>query len=220
MFFKKYKQLIAGIVIGSVVAGSGATYAALNATIVNYKFKFDGVSKSVPAGYSVLNYQGRTYVPARFVAENLGATVGWDGSTQTVLFTSAGNSPVDTPQKLPVNETSNGVTVSVKAVDVLSDRTVFHLTVTNNGTVPVSFADILSHEVVNGTQYNHTNSFDDPSLFDQTWNNQIEPGASQSGFVALPAISSGATSVKLYTEVQQNGGNYGVIDQTFNISLK
>lgn len=30
---------------------------------------------------------GRTYLPVRFVAENLGATVTWNGNTQTVTIT-------------------------------------------------------------------------------------------------------------------------------------
>lgn len=84
---KKYKQLIAGIMIGSIVSGVGVVSAApsISALMVDYiKFKFDGTEKRVPDGYTVLMYQDRTYVPARFVAENLGFNVGWDGTTSTV----------------------------------------------------------------------------------------------------------------------------------------
>lgn len=44
--------------------------------------KVDGVAKQLDA--PALIYQDRTYVPLRFLAENLGATVGWVGSKQQV----------------------------------------------------------------------------------------------------------------------------------------
>ncbi|WP_018130744.1 copper amine oxidase N-terminal domain-containing protein [Effusibacillus pohliae] len=79
--FRKHKQLIAGLVMGGVIASAGAAFADGPVHFVNFKFKFDGVEKSLPEGFTVLEYNGRTYVPARFVAENLGAKVDWDGST-------------------------------------------------------------------------------------------------------------------------------------------
>lgn len=49
------------------------------ATIVN------GASKNTDVAPQIIN--GRTMLPARFVAENLGATVGWDPATQSIPIT-------------------------------------------------------------------------------------------------------------------------------------
>ena len=43
----------------------------------------------------------RTYVPIRYVAEELGATVGWDAATRTVIITTVGGSPNPTPTPTP-----------------------------------------------------------------------------------------------------------------------
>ncbi|MCX7568719.1 stalk domain-containing protein [Tumebacillus sp. DT12] len=84
--FKNAKGLIAGIIIGAVVAGTGVAAAdqTVNAYLSSFKFKFNGVEKQLPEGYTVLNYQNRSYVPARFVAESMGGNVEFDVATGTV----------------------------------------------------------------------------------------------------------------------------------------
>jgi hypothetical protein len=57
----------------------------------------------------VLN--GRTMVPLRFVAENLGCKVDWDGQTQTIIIggetrTSSGNTLTQTPTKAQTSPTN------------------------------------------------------------------------------------------------------------------
>lgn len=86
------KSLVTGIVIGTTLSGIGTGFAEGNnvsATIENWiQFKFNGVSQSLPSDYSILNYKGRIYVPARYIAEQLGADVSWDESTQTISVNS------------------------------------------------------------------------------------------------------------------------------------
>ena len=89
MYLKKHKKLIIGIIIGllcalpaGVLASTSAWVSALLAGDI--AFQFDGQGEVLPAGYTVLLYENRTYVPARFVAERLGAAVGWDQETKTV----------------------------------------------------------------------------------------------------------------------------------------
>lgn len=90
MYLKKYGKLIAGIALlllcalpaGVLAAGTSAWVSALLAKEIN--LQFDGQSEALPAGYSVLLYKNRTYVPSRFVAERLGASVVWDQDTKTV----------------------------------------------------------------------------------------------------------------------------------------
>lgn len=87
---KKFKQLVTGVVIGGVLASTGVVFASGQVNFVNYEFKFNGVQKPVPEGYTVLEYQDRTYVPARFVAENMGGTVEWDENSKTVIIKNNG----------------------------------------------------------------------------------------------------------------------------------
>lgn len=88
---KMIGSFLAGVIFASTAVAGAAAYGTITVNDNSFvKFKFDGVEKQLPAGYSVLNYQGRTYVPARFVAEQLGAKVDWDAATSTVLITSSG----------------------------------------------------------------------------------------------------------------------------------
>ncbi|ARU62766.1 hypothetical protein CBW65_18670 [Tumebacillus avium] len=95
MFIARYKQLFAGILIGSVIAGVSVASAdqSITAYLSPIKFTFDGKTKALPEGYAVLTYKDRTYVPARFVAEELGAKVDWINSTQTVAITTTTGLP-------------------------------------------------------------------------------------------------------------------------------
>lgn len=47
--------------------------------------RVDGVKKTTDIGPKIVN--GRTLLPLRFVAENLGCNVDWEGSTQTITIT-------------------------------------------------------------------------------------------------------------------------------------
>lgn len=98
----KYKQLVIGLVLGSMITGAGAAAASQSTAISAFlkdgiTFKFNGEEKKLEDGYSVLNYKNSTYVPARFVAEELGATVKWDNKTQTISIDSAAGSKEEPP---------------------------------------------------------------------------------------------------------------------------
>lgn len=76
--------------VGAMAAG-GAAAAGL--TRVTPAFAASGVTlkvngKNVTTDVAPFIQNGRTMVPARFVAENLSADVGWDGVTRTATITS------------------------------------------------------------------------------------------------------------------------------------
>ncbi|MBD3920424.1 hypothetical protein H8B09_16805 [Paenibacillus sp. PR3] len=105
----KYKQLVIGVLLGSMITGAGAAAASQSTAISAFlkdgiTFKFNGEEKKLEDGYSVLNYKNSTYVPARFVAEELGATVKWDNKTQTISIDSTAGSkePVQSNSTNPV----------------------------------------------------------------------------------------------------------------------
>lgn len=83
---KKLRIFISGVVFGALFFGT-ATYAAgINVDILPIKFVFDGVEKKLPADQTGFIYQGRTYVPLRFVSESLGKEVSWEGASQTAYI--------------------------------------------------------------------------------------------------------------------------------------
>ncbi len=70
--------------------------------------------------------EDRTYVPIRYVAEELGATVGWDASTRTVIITTVGGStdptPTPTPSKVSsVTPTKDPITGWIKVEENVAD---------------------------------------------------------------------------------------------------
>lgn len=52
---------------------------------IEAKLVFDGVEKKLPAGQSIFIYDGTIYVPVRFLSESVGAEIGWDPKTWTVI---------------------------------------------------------------------------------------------------------------------------------------
>lgn len=82
------KKFILGFVTAAMFFGGIGTYAATSSKIDvlwNVKaIKFDGVTKT-PSNKPFV-YNGSTYVPLRFVGENLNKEVLWDKATQSVLI--------------------------------------------------------------------------------------------------------------------------------------
>ena len=83
-----------GLVFGILLMISISPIVAASHTIVafmrpEFQFYFDGKPTPIPAGQTVLVYEGRSYVPARFVAENMGGDVLWEESTQRIYVTSS-----------------------------------------------------------------------------------------------------------------------------------
>ena len=65
--------------------GEGPAKTEVKLTIGKMEGLVNGVAKALDAAPVIRN--SRTMLPVRFVAENLGATVGWDGATSTVTVT-------------------------------------------------------------------------------------------------------------------------------------
>jgi len=87
---KQKKILAAGFAIGLVFSMSIQAFAApvieKIEAYINHQmtFTFNGEKKALPEGYEVIVYKDHSYVPARFVAENLGAEVTWNDQTKEI----------------------------------------------------------------------------------------------------------------------------------------
>ncbi|TXK75475.1 stalk domain-containing protein [Paenibacillus sp. N3.4] len=68
------KKLIFGVVCGIALTATTAVYAAdtIQAYLFPVTFEVNGQNKEVGSEYTLLNYNGHSYVPVRFVAESLG----------------------------------------------------------------------------------------------------------------------------------------------------
>lgn len=80
---KNWKTLVLGFTAGALsmmsVPAVAAAYKNVEAMLIpEAMFKFDDKLIASPSDMPVLNYQGYTYVPIRFVAEQLGCEVSWD----------------------------------------------------------------------------------------------------------------------------------------------
>ncbi|CAG7653585.1 stalk domain-containing protein [Paenibacillus allorhizosphaerae] len=80
------KKFILGLLCGAVLAASTTIFAAdeIRAMLFPVKFQFNGESRDTGSRFAVLNYEGHTYVPVRFMTENLGAGVSYDKDSGTI----------------------------------------------------------------------------------------------------------------------------------------
>jgi hypothetical protein len=91
---KKYKKELKGFVLGFLIAGlllfNISTFAdsitqSINVVFSKIKVSING--KDIKMDTEPLIYNNRTYVPIRFVADNLGMVVKWNETTNTVELT-------------------------------------------------------------------------------------------------------------------------------------
>ncbi|WP_159884679.1 stalk domain-containing protein [Paenibacillus puerhi] len=80
------KKFGLGLLCGIALAATSTIYAAdgVWALLFPVKFQFDGVNREIGPRYQVLNYEGHTYVPLRYMAEQLGAGAKYDPDSRTV----------------------------------------------------------------------------------------------------------------------------------------
>jgi hypothetical protein len=80
------KKFVLGLMCGIGLTATTAVYAAdtIQAYLFPAKFVFNGQDKELDSEYTTLNYNGHAYVPIRFIAENMGATVGYDDELKKI----------------------------------------------------------------------------------------------------------------------------------------
>lgn len=99
---EKTKGFLAGAVSATLITGAIATVfaapveQAINVVYDNYRIIIDGADKSnAPDDSKPFVYNGRTFVPLRYIAESMGKKVLWDGDTSTIYINDEGNSRED-----------------------------------------------------------------------------------------------------------------------------
>ncbi|WP_070001114.1 copper amine oxidase N-terminal domain-containing protein [Cellulosilyticum sp. I15G10I2] len=86
------KKFISGLMVGAVLMG-GVAHASdtkIEAYLTSIKYYFNGVEKASPANMGAIVYKNTTYVPLRFVSQNLGKEIVWDEKTNSAYINDAG----------------------------------------------------------------------------------------------------------------------------------
>ncbi|MDQ0872752.1 hypothetical protein QFZ77_001411 [Paenibacillus sp. V4I3] len=85
------KKFLLGLSCGFVMACSSVALASdtIQALLFPASFEINGNSTTLNNDYKVLNVDGHAYVPIRFVAEHLGATIDYDADTHKIFMKNA-----------------------------------------------------------------------------------------------------------------------------------
>ncbi|SFL42752.1 Copper amine oxidase N-terminal domain-containing protein [Paenibacillus sp. 1_12] len=81
------KKFILGLSFGLAIACSSVAFASgsIQALLFPVSFEMNGSNIGLNNDYKVLNVDGHAYVPIRFIAENLGATIDYDTESQKIF---------------------------------------------------------------------------------------------------------------------------------------
>lgn len=84
------RGFVAGFLAASVLMGGAAVAEEvvqrdIRVSYLPLRFVFDGVEKAPPQDQQGFTYNGRTYVPLRFLSEALGKEVDYDASTYSIF---------------------------------------------------------------------------------------------------------------------------------------
>ncbi|QSF46790.1 copper amine oxidase N-terminal domain-containing protein [Paenibacillus tianjinensis] len=81
------RKFILGLLCGLVIASSSVAFASgsIKALLFPASFEINGSTVTPSSSVQALHVNGSTYVPLRFIAENLGATVGYDAELQRII---------------------------------------------------------------------------------------------------------------------------------------
>jgi hypothetical protein len=81
------KKFILGLSLGLAIACSSVAFASgsIQALLFPVIFEINGSNIGLNNDYKVLNVDGHAYVPIRFIAENLGATIDYDAESQKIF---------------------------------------------------------------------------------------------------------------------------------------
>lgn len=242
----KYKQFIAGVIVGGVLL-SGGNVLANNAglpTITSWvKYKINGEEKSLPSGYTTINYEGHTYVPTRFIAEELGADVEWDDITKTISVNKQeinveddnddksniedntddeadepSEEEADNYVELPVSKTIDGVRVEVYSIEEQPEYTKFYLTVKNTKDDPIQLNQESSYFQSESDKYANSDIRGGVLYWkDTAWFSDLKEDDEVEGYIMLPKIPKDEKQGKFYVEVFENSLDNKVMKYDFDI---
>ena len=116
------KDKTKGFIIGVIAAVSAGTMVtalaepveqAISVVFDNYRIIIDGADKSdVPDDSKPFIYNGRTYVPLRYIGESMGKKVLWDGDTKSIYI-----NDINTSEEVSFEQKENGNDTPEKPIE-------------------------------------------------------------------------------------------------------
>ncbi|AFC33545.1 hypothetical protein PM3016_6954 [Paenibacillus mucilaginosus 3016] len=96
------KKFVLGFLCGAALVSSAAAYASdeIRAVLFPVQFEFNGEKVETPSRFAILNYNGHTYVPLRYMAENLGAGAAYREEDKIVAVVSEPSGAGDTEKRI------------------------------------------------------------------------------------------------------------------------
>lgn len=244
----RFKGFICGLLVGAVgmttAIGVMAESETVEAYVSNAIFKFNGKYK-IPSGpdYSgvfALNYNGRLYVPAGFVAEGLGAEAKWDIRTNTVnidfkeeetteeesttveVTTVESETVVETTEsnvdyrRLPVTLSYSEMDITATIVEKNDDNTKIYIRIKNRKQEPLYLQQSKAVLKVGNKEYKPSGIAS--TQWSTVWDTDIR-GTSDS-YLIFPAIDKETKNLQLEITVIVNDFTQKEIVVPFNISLQ
>lgn len=245
----KGKQLLTGILAGILISTPIHMYAndiktKVEAWATPYvQFVFDDEITPLPLGYTILNYEGRTYVPTRFVAEQLEAEVAWNEATQTISIKAK---PLPEPEPAPVPEcpdkeknesegkkdesedkveyrqipqskTFKNLTSTLTALIKDDQSTRIYLAIENKQGRPVQLKQTTAELIVDGKTYELA---DEPSFrWDTRWFQDIRQDETVEGYLTFPALKDGVDEATVKFALIYNDGSDEKHELEYNIKF-
>ncbi len=199
---KHWKSIALGFIAGAVAMTAtpvlGAVYKSVSAVLMHdVMFQVGEKTVSSPSDQPVLNYNGYTYVPTRFVADALGCEVQWNPASRKVIITPAKQEVkteyvekevekivyVDKGSEegakvysaIPVKYYGDGYTVILTSVSMNKDtvggkqRTRTYITVENDRLDKVELVPDDAILTLDGKEYSQPIS---ETLWDDTWRSE------------------------------------------------
>ncbi len=229
---KKWKPAVFGFIAGAMtmvtVTALGAYSQVTVSLFPDVTFRFDGERVASPSDQPVLNYQGYTYVPLRFVAETLNAEVNWDAAARLVdvvsdkktyikevpvekiVYVEKDEMDSDTVvyEKLPAKERQNDHVVTVTGIsrDETTGYTKVFINVENRSDSDVIQVVPSSAELtVDGEQYD---VFSLTRYWDQKWEtSDIQYDEERDGYLIFDLIPEDYEKVDLTFTIRTQGGD-------------
>lgn len=216
----KLKYIVSFIVfvfvINIVSYTTNATGAAVRVQTINVTMEFDGANLAVPKGQHIFAYQGRTYVPLRFVSYALQQHVQWDSKNKKVTV----SEPTD-QQRVSIQENlMNAVTPAKVATDASKILSVTPMNVDFmfNGQSKVMDKGQSSY-MLNGTVYVPIRFLSESVGIVMKWDEKTKSITAESKGYQEVKLESDETDKKsdgkVTTDPNAGGGGAGAVAQSY-----
>ena len=233
---QKFRYVLLGIVIGMVIMATGTAFTYQSKSVVaqlvdDITLFIDDKLLEMPEEYQILAYNGRTYLPVRFIAESLNAEVNWNEASRKISIKTKecqvedkqvnDEKKVDEKQpsvifkQIPQSIHLHNMDVSVTLSTRDNNLTRIYLRVENKQQIPIQLLLSEVEAIVDGKTYR---LIDSPSFqWDTRWYNDILRDETRVGYLTFSRIPEDKKEMSLNFAIKYNDGSNNRENFNFNI---